>query len=251
MCVIGVVIYKDMELPEQAIYDHYQLLEDRLSGVPELKPAFAIFDSAPRHVKEVYVSYMALVARMAALSTPDQERIAQSQRLLVEQGGQSGSASVVGANDIVNALGDRKNVLVEMAIRSLDPSSDYYQNAVANLVSKMEGGHKLKLSGKTPSDHDPDSLKVIWGHTLITGNEALLHFVTCHYLGLYFAETLGAEGLVFAQQKDFFVNALTDVVILEHLHSGDPDPVFDVWAAPKQDGGMGWITDSRRKSYGL
>ena len=239
----------EARLTSQAIIGHYQFLEDRLSNVPELEPAFDLLSRSPQHASDVYLGYVALITAMTNLDASDMEKIARSQRILQQSGGGTGSASIIGANNIVSALGERKNLLVEVANDSVNPHSAHYQQVVETLVTKLEGGHKLKLSGKSPSDHDPESLKVIWGHTLITGPEALLHFVTCHYLGLYYAKTLGEYGLEFTKQKDFFVNALADVVILNHLRSDISDPIFDIWATPKQAGGMGWITEPRLKSY--
>jgi len=235
--------------PQSLLHRHFELLEARLTGVPELRPAFAIFEETPGHASEVYMSYVDLIGSVEHLSESDLGRIAQSQQLLNRQDSESGSASKVGANDLLAAVGSRKSLLADLAAQSFDPSSPYYQPTVDSLVAKMEGGHKLKAEGKTPSDHDPESLKVIWGHTLITGDEALLHFTVCHYLGLYFSEALSAEGIELASQKDFFVNALTDVVILNHLKPDAVDPIFEVWVTPKESGGMGWITDARLKSY--
>lgn len=235
----------------QEIYQHYDTLEHRLSGVPELRPAFDIYDKNPGHVSEVYLGYIGLISDMADLDAADLSLIQQSQISLRSSGKETGSASSIGANDIVTALGPRKGMLVDLANNSVNPQSEHYQDAVNNLVSKLEGGHKLSERRKSPSEHDPESLKVIWGHTLITGDEALLHFMTCHYLGLYFSEALQAEKIDFADKKDFFVNALTDVVIINHLHANNTDPMYDVWAKSKKEGGMGWITKSRRNSYGM
>ncbi len=235
----------------QSIKQHYHYLEERLALIPELEPAFAIFNTAPDHVVEIYLGYTALIKDMAALTEADQLLIVQSQRKLAQQAKGTGSASTIGANHIIEALGSRKRLLIELADASTDSQNPFYASTVDSLATKLEGGHRLKMNGKIPSDHDPASLKVIWGHTVITGNEALLHFVTGHYLGQYFAEALQAAHIPFANQKDFFVNALTDVVILNYLKSGYEDPLFNVWATPKQAGGMGWITENRLKSYAL
>jgi hypothetical protein len=208
-----------------------------------------VFENAPEHASDVYLGYVACITAMANVDTNDLDAISRSQITLRQSGGETGSASAISANDIVLALGHNKSLLVDLAKDSVNPQSAHYLDTVETLVTKLEGGHKLKLSGKSPSDHDPESLKVIWGHTLITDPEALLHFVTCHYLGLYYARSLEERGLEFAKQKDFFVNALTDVIILNHLKSDAPDPIFDIWVTPKEAGGMGWITEARLASY--
>jgi hypothetical protein len=230
---------------QNEINNHIELLRQRLGEVPELQPAFALAEADPDRAVDVYLGYLSLVEHMSKLDDEELARITRSQGRLR---GELGSASKVGANDIVNALGEDRNILNVCAAQSLDPQSPHYASAVDTLVARMEGGHQLKLSGKSPSDHDPESMKVIWGHTIITGREALLHFMLMHYLERYMAEALVDRGLEPARQKDFFINAMTDVVILEGQADSD-DPTFRLWLASKDQGGLGWITEDRLKSY--
>jgi hypothetical protein len=238
-----------LELRREQIVQHYGLLEARLSSVPELDSAFAVYETNPQHAADVYLGYVALIDYMTRLDDNAIGRIAAAQHALATSGGIVGSASKVGANDILAALGDQKAKLSEIGAQSSDPSSRFYEPAVDLLVTRLEGGHQLKLDKKTPSDFDPDSLKVIWGHTLITDPEALLHFVTCHYLERYFAESLTAQGVDLARQKDFFVNALVDVLIIDNLTTNQFRPAYDIWAKLKQQGGLEWITQDRLNSY--
>lgn len=242
---------KELALNPLSIDQHLELLEARLSEVPELQPAFVIVDGNREHARDVYSEYVQLTKQMSQLNDAEIERIKGSQEALRAKDGTVGSASKIGANDILLALGKRRNLLVELADQSTNPTSPYYNAAVDVLVGRLEGGHNLKLSGKSPSDFDPESLKVIWGHTVITGPEALLHFTVCHYLERFMAEGLFAQGVELARQKDFFINALVDVVILDKINSQNPSPIFDIWVTPKEQGGLGWITQDRLKSYSL
>ncbi|HEY4963785.1 MAG TPA: hypothetical protein VIH90_03760 [Candidatus Saccharimonadales bacterium] len=233
----------------QEVDQHLELLASRLQNVPELAPAFDFINTNPEYARNTYENYVGLVIRMTKLTDAEQLLIARSQKTMRDTGGVVGSASRVDSHDILEALGGKKDDLETIARRSTDPKSPLYQATIDRLVTKMEGGHRLKLNGKTPSDFDPDSLKVIWGHTLITGQEALVHFVICHYLGLYFEEELAFEGYDFAHEKDFFVNSLTDIVILDRDTTSEAADRFKLWSRPKNQGGLGWITEDRLKSY--
>lgn len=230
------------------IEKHFELLESRLATVPELSPAFEFLDTNPEYGRETYQSYIVLISRMSELREDEQATITQGSQRLQNSGGVGGSASAVTAVDILTALGDHKSELSEIGIRSTDTSSPHYNETIEMLVEKLTGGHQLKLIGKVPSDSDPESLKVIWGHTQITGPEALVHFVTCHYLGLFFQQEFTATGYDFAKQKDFLINAMTDIVILDRGTSNDADERFKIWNNAKDSGGLGWISPDRLKS---
>ncbi len=233
----------------QSIDQHFHVLEGRLIGVPELVPAFNIIDHNRDHARDIYSGYVQVIEEMSQLGDTDIASVQESQSALRAKDGITGSASKIGANDILSALGERKNLLSELADQSTDPTSPFYDAAVNVLVKRLEGGHKLKLSGESPSDLDPESLKVIWGHTVITRPEALLHFTICHYLERFMAEGLFANGIELARQKDFFINALVDVVILANMRSQSNSLIFEIWAKPKEYGGLGWITQDRLDSY--
>lgn len=230
------------------IDQHIDLLSVRLEDVPELTPAFEYLDANPEYGRDTYWGYIGLIARMVELSDSEQAAIALGSQRLQESNGEGGSASSVTAVDILTTLGDQRSELSDIAIRSTDSRSPHYDRTISLLAEKLEGGHQLKLSGKDPSDSDQDSLKVIWGHTQITGPEALVHFMTCHYLGLFFQQELTAAGYDFAKQKDFLINAMTDIVILDKDSSKDSEDRFRIWNSAKDSGGLGWISPDRLAS---
>jgi hypothetical protein len=119
------------------------------------------------------------------------------------------------------------------------------------LVEKglVTGGHQLKLRGGQPSDDDPESRKVIWGHTMISNPEVLVHFMICHYMERYFAVGLADHGSELALEKDFMLNALIDVVILDHLNGNRFANIYDIWRRSKDERGLRWINDDRLASY--
>lgn len=239
----------DEHLPTKSkIIQHIQTLVRRLEGVPELEPVFTIIRREPGTASGLYQSYITLIIRISKLNKTEITAVKDAKQELRKNQGEVGSASKIGAADILFALNGRSGLLAELAIQSVEAKSPYYQPALDLLAERMLGGHQYKLSGKTPSDKDSATHNIIWGHTIITNPETLLHFVVCHYLERYFAEALMAHGLEFALEKDFFINGMIDTVILDGLKSAE-DPIFQLWLKPKAEGGLGWITADRFASF--
>jgi hypothetical protein len=236
---------------EQSRYSAYfAALKERLANVPELRSSLDLITKNPELAARILDSYISLIADMSALDDSQRVFIHDAKEKVLRAGGNFGTASEVSADDLLAELGDNKNILANLAKSSYDPNLPYFKPALDELARRMEGGSHLKLSGRQPSDDDPDSRKVIWGHTMITDPEALVHFIFCHHLERYFAIALTDRGIELARQKDFMLNALIDVVLIMKRDGNHKyDRIYDLWRAPKDQGGLGWITDDRAKSY--
>ncbi|MEI6716646.1 MAG: hypothetical protein WCK87_02870 [Candidatus Saccharibacteria bacterium] len=241
---------KAMQISKLSVSQLFDQMKSRLSAVPELETALQQAVGNINAAFDNYSEYVQVIERMTRLTETERKIIQNAKRVLETQKGSVGSASKVSASDILNELGDRKVLLTEIVLQSTDVDSQYYGAAMNELVVRMERGHQLKLSGKKFVDGDPESSKVIWGHTLIAGETAMLNFVICHYLERYFAVALTDKGLKLAQEKDFFLNAMIDVIIIDHLsaHSQFGD-IFDLWSRSKDQGGLGWIVHDRLNTY--
>lgn len=247
-----------MNAYDSRIIRHLNELANTLQSVPEVRPGLAIIRADPNHAVDVYNGYIYLIGSMAALTEAELVSIDNSQESVndpnLEEEKDHGSASMIGANDIVRAMGDDKKELSVIAGQSympVLPGSTAYSRALHELKTRMEEGSRRFGDGETPSDSDPATHEVIWGHTKISPEypETLLHFVVCHYLERYFAETLTAKGYEFAKEKDFFINALDDVLILDDRNQCKYSAIFELWSRTKEDGGLGWITQARINSY--
>lgn len=242
-----------MKEPEVQIQAHLATLADSLHDVPEVQPGLTLIDTDLEFAIDIYMSYCDLVGQMALLGNAELMRIDVSQEYMRTPGRKQGSATSVGANDILRALGSDKDALVVLAEQSYEPevSSPYYENALDVLRKRMRAGSRLKAEGGEPSDDNPASHDLIWGHTIITDPEALLHFTICHFFERFFAGALtdrGGKIAELAMRKDFLINALDDVVILNELNNrGDP-AIYEMWAKPKPFG-LEWITADRMRSY--
>jgi hypothetical protein len=229
---------------------HIRTFEQGLENVPEVEEAIRAAGEEVSETARVFDDYLDLARRLAKLSPEQTRLVAEANEELNRRGGRSGSAVKEGADIFLEELGETgRQRLLEVISQAADPDSPNYQETVAELAAMMEGGHQLKVSGKRPVDGDPLSDKVIWGHTQISDPVALRHFVICHYLERYVSVSLRKLGVRAAKRKDFFLNAMTDVIILEEMsNSGEPS-IFTMWSTPKDQGGLGWIPQERIDSY--
>ena len=228
---------------------YFTILANRLENVPELQPGFELAVAEPELAGNIYGRYIELITSIARLSKREQAAIQTAKDRLIATHGNFGTAYEVSAVDLLDELGEDKTILLTLAASSTDTNSPYVAPALDELVHRMEGGHQLKVSGKQPNDDDAESRLVIWGHTMIANPTALLHFMICHYLERYFSEALSSQGSTLATQKDFLISALIDVVLTDHLGRKTFDDLYAMWLTPKQQGGLGWITDDRTASY--
>jgi hypothetical protein len=229
---------------------YFGILDTRLNDVPELRPGLSLATNNPELAANIYTGYVSLIGHISELSDEERQTIRDAKERMINTHGNFGTASEVSADDLLTELGTNRHTFKTLAAQSTDPSSPYFKPALDELVNRMEGGHQLKLSGKQPSDDDPESRKVIWGHTMINDPHALVHFVVCHYMERYLAVALTEQGSQLARQKDFMLNALIDVVLVDNVLSGTFAKIYNVWSAPKDQGGLGWITQDRLASYG-
>ncbi len=240
--------FHDSDIDAHLIYLANSLQED-----PEVRPAIDLIGSAPEFAINTYRRYEEQIGRMALLGAEEIESIGVSQQLMAgESSTKQGSVSKVGANDILSALGESRDLLGSIATESVNPDSPHYQPAIDELVRRMERGHQMSVDGVKPSDEDTRTHEYIWGHTVHTDkmdDVTLLNFIICHYLERFFAEALAAKGYDFARQKDFLINALDDVIILEHIAGRGEPSIFNLWSKAKEQGGLGWITPERLDSY--
>jgi hypothetical protein len=235
-------------IPAHAQVDHYfEVLAPKLSAVPELKSAMELAVSNPEHAFNVYYEYLGIIDGLPSLSADELETARGARQELAEQGIVV-SASQMSVADLLSAVGE-KDSIPEIARQSTNPDSEYFAPAIDQLVERMEGGHQLKASGKTPSDGDAESGQVIWGHTLMTDPDALLNFTVCHYLERCVSQALMGEGAEIGQQKDYFLNAMIDAVILDHLSAQQFTKAFNLWSTPKNQGGLGWIVPEMVAMY--
>ena len=239
------------QLSSEQIQQFFQFMKPRTSEAPELQVAMDRALNDPEHATEVYGQYVAIIDRLAHLSSAERSQIQESWDRLMSSRGEANSASSHNALDVLSRLDVLgKAILTQASTSSVDLNAQPFAAAVEDFAARTKGGHEMKLRGETPTDGDPASDKVIWGHTQITDPEALLHFSIAHYLERYYSQVLPELGVEFAaSQKDYFLNAMTDVLMLDHFGDNKFAAVFEEWAKPRDEGGLGWIKEDRIQAY--
>ena len=236
----------DLQPSIDAVIDFTKLLAVYLKDVPELDVAIKLAADQPKLTRQLVTKYAELISYMARLTHEEQDQIQAAKRRLFEQNGEMGSAAEVCATELIQEISDQA-VLPELMQHILDVDSTT-EEALQILQQRMLGGHQMKIDGKTPRDGDEESNKVIWGHTQITDSSALLHFTFCHYLEQYYTIALLRRHVSSAEHKDFFLNAMIDAVIVDHLGDREFQGIYDIWVRSKPVG-LGWIVPARLNSY--
>lgn len=239
------------QLTIEQIRQFFAFMKPRTSETPELQVAMDRALNNPEHATIVYGQYIAIIDRLAHLSSAERNQIQESWDRLMSSRGEANSASSHNALDVLSRLDVLgKAMLAQASISSVDLSAQPFGAAVDDFATRTKGGHEMKLRGEAPTDGDPASDKVIWGHTQITDPEALLHFSIAHYLERYYSQVLPELGVEFAaSQKDYFLNAMTDVLMLDHFGDNKFAAIFEEWVKPRAEGGLGWIKEDRIKAY--
>lgn len=237
----------DNKISRVQVEQFFDLLKTKLSAVPEVQSAITLANEHPDKAQKIYQEYLEIILQIPLLTTGQLTTIRNARNSL-NKGNEAISASHSDSKGLLEAtLG--KIDIPQAALRSLDQTSQYFVLAVDELAKRLEGGHAMKVSGKQPVDGDPESDRVIWGHTKMDNANALLHFVICHYLERYVSEELKGQSIAIGFEKDYFLNAMTDVLILDYLGSNKYADLMALWMLPKDQGGLGWISIEMVAAY--
>lgn len=237
----------------EAARHHVQTFSDNLSNLPELQIPRLVADKEPRPIIKAFVQYQRVIERLFNLSREEVNIIQDAnKRLNAERSHPKTSAA-----DLLVVLSDENRKLLISGLRQIsNPLSSEYHPALDDLADRMTRAQTFKKTGKTPTDGDPESDKVIWGYTKIsdpgTHSETIEHFVLLHFMERYATQILKPKNVSLASQKDYLLNAMTDVICLEEAKKPGHSPfspLFSIWSRAKKDGGLGWINEKRWYAY--
>lgn len=226
------------------------MFKPALGMVPEVQGAVEAAFGDQRYVAKTFIQYIRVAERLANLSEEEIEIISGANSILASRGASRGSASHINGETFLQNLGeDRRSGLRALLLGSTNILSDNFTGAIDDLTRMMEGGSRMKQRGETPRDGDPNSDNVIWGHTRLTDNHALIHFTMAHYLERFLSQPLQEAGVEMAFHKDYFLNAITDVLALEVASGEEPSDIALMWMAPRDQGGLGWLKETRINAF--
>jgi len=227
-----------------------KIFQTQFTTVPEVQNA--IIDSNRDYKKlfaKLFSSYTELLKNISTLPSEDIEKITKihgSFKKYIVAGG----IEEPGAHTFLSILGEkRKHFLSEAGREIANPSSGTFKNGLADLVKMMAKASELKKQGKSFVDSDAGSDTVIWTHTKITDSTAILHVAIAHFFERALFRFLREKDASLIFPKDYYLNVLDDVIILQYIRTPGNAVVFDEWNKQKEDGGLGWINPEKVKAY--
>ena len=223
----------------------------RLRKIPEVRKARHWIEANPGKLNNIVERYLDLVGRMQGYSISDLKLIDEANQLMQEKVDRPKSESNLSAVQLLKALSaDQKQTLQQTIAQAFDQNSPYFETALKQLAAMMYAGHEMFASGGTPKDGDPESDRLIWGHTQAREDvdpRVLTHFIIGHYLARYVSHAYPEVSEV--QTKDGFLAAMIDVILLQEAKQPGSSQVMDIWMTSREKGGLGWMIPEYLEIY--
>lgn len=211
-----------------------------------------------REIHSIFMDYIALIESTINISPDDLEVIKQASILINLQNAEKGKRSETNTLDLLALLSRLEiNDLSEIMRASFNQEAPFHLEAMNQMMRMMRNAQELKAKGIKPQDGDRLADEAIWGYTQINYTRAQVHFLICHYLERYFVAILRKKGIYLPRDKDFFLGALTPIVILKFIRYinspnqklGEMPEILTLWVNPKANGGLGWVEEADLKVY--
>jgi hypothetical protein len=237
---------------ERLVETSYDQICESLGLVPEVETACQWMKANPEELSEIVQTYIGLIGRMEEYTEQEKKIITRANELMSQRVERRKSESNLSAAQLLNALEDYRGEvdLKETMTDAFNSESTHFKSAVNQLGKMMYAGHEMFSQGGTPQGGDPESDRVIWGHTQAREDvdpKVLTHFIICHYLARYAAHAY--KDVPELQTKDGFLAALIDVVLLEEAKNPGSTQVLDTWMTSRGEGGLGWMVPQYFQIY--
>lgn len=240
-----------------------------LNHLPELKPLFTSFklgnlreeigEEPIHYIARTYLGYLGLIKDLATLSDSDIKLVRRINKQCKKQGLSSGSAVNHGADHFLLTIGkSNKHRLLSFAVESSDIKSLVFQDALSDLVGRMTKGHELAEAGVDQTDGVSQKVDwAIYGHTKGLQTRAMIHFLMAHFLERTitqaFKQRLDKKNnnkiRKLISPKDFFLQALGDVIRLQKSREEVTEEIYEMWRTPREEGGLGWNKDDQQAVF--
>src|SRR3989344_973025 len=228
-----------VELMSITAAEHIRRFEVALKDLPNMGETSAYAHEKPfLDLIRLFARYRKVVRRLVSLSTEELKKIMEINNGLKKEG----------ANTFLDKLRPKqKDQLITIVTEVSDPNSPDYQNALDDLKRMMEKAKKLKDEGKAPSDENSEFNDAIYGYLEITDPRAQEHFLMCHLIERFLTQVLKKIDPSLSLRKDYFLTALTDIVIFDGIRHKDSE-IFLTWRTKKPDG-LGWVGKERLDAH--
>lgn len=265
-------IIPDMSAELEHIKQVVYTFSTKLYAVPEMQPTIDYIwqhEYAPEevnpfvHIGEMFHGYMGVIDSFANLTDADIAAIAHANILAEARGIVHNSASHYDAVTVHRVLQEeqRKGLAGNMQ-EAICMGSDVSVRALIDLTDRMIRGHEyaeeLKLTGGSPSDQDPRTHTMIFGHTRSDWNRekspyALVHFALSHDLDRLFDAMFSTDdnpelGAI-AGTKDTFIDVMSTTIRLRQAQGLIFPVISAMYALSRPEGGLGWGKPARQQTY--
>lgn len=231
------------------VSESVSVFKNRLAHLPQLVDAMAVVNERPFVVVRTVKTYLGLVETFGTPLKAIMMDIVNTK--LNGQKQKAGSSTVTMDTFAQEFIGCN---LQEILVSATSLNSPDQINALNELTAMMTNGHNIAQKDPTakPEDGDKEWDNVIWGHTQIVPDnpQAFIDFTVCHFMERAVSEYFAERGI--EKPKDFFLTWMTNALLLDVALFGENSryyKTYELWKLPKNQGGLGWINESREKEF--
>lgn len=241
-----------------------------LYRVPEIRPTIDyIYQNVDQTgsenpfflINEAFHGYVYIIDDFAHLTDHDIETIRIADALSEKRGLTHNSASHHSVPVVHHRLGrDRRDTLASTMQEAVCKHGSTYNSAVNNLTERMLLGHEyaeeLRPTGRKPSDSDPRTHVMIFGHTNQDWDRenspyALFHFTLSHFWDRLFQTIYQGDQDIrdIAQAKDSFIDMMSTTIRLRQAQGITYTNITRMYSDSRPDGGLGWGRKARQQCF--
>ncbi len=217
---------------------HSQIARDKLAGLKHLDSTFDWIEGHPHEVARIFYDYALMFSRFFSLNEVEFAVLEQVSKKIKKAPHKS-------APLFRERFEKDRNLICDTVLDIVDPTSVFYQVAVADLTQRMSSAMELKAMNLTPSDTNPKFNNVIWGHVLGNAGTPSLdaYFIPAHLFERFLTARLRGTSLEsFTTIKDWTFAVYDAVVGLDGVRNiGAAARLLPIWRLPRPLG-LGWIS---------
>lgn len=231
---------------------HVEEFKTLMTGVDRVKGLVTYAEQNPEQVARIYYGYYSIIKHMVNLDEKELEIIDA-----VNQNSEKGNP----IRKFQEIIAGRQEDFMSLVAKACNPETKTYELGIKRLTKMMKKADKIRNENPEARPHDStkdnvyDPIKwdnVIWGYTLgAVDPKTDIHLCINHGLTQiinrsFFKKLKDLQG---PEKKDWFINAITEVVALEGAQGkGWGAEFYQQWRAPRPNG-LGWISEKRESAY--
>lgn len=222
--------------------------------LPEIKSIFSEEGELPNfYIGKTYLHYLRLIRDLAQLSPGDKDLVAEANALSKTRGLSSNSVAKGGAANFIDIIGkENQEELLNFVSFAARPDSPVFQAALNDLNDRMTKAQGIPIEELSDGKSELTDY-VIWGYRKGLKPKAMIHFTMCHFLERIVTQTLlksnNPKIWELASHKDFFLNALGDIIRLKAAKNEVDPEIYNMWRLPRSEGGLQWNREEKQQVF--